>query len=275
MDARDELARLLERDEAEVDLGRAALAIARMEYPDLDPDAYLARLDRIADELRPRVAGEPDPGRVVATISEHLFGTLGLRGNEGDYYDPRNSYLNEVLDRRTGIPISLALVYMEVGKRLGLPIEGVGFPGHFLVRYAHPLMPVLVDPFAGGVIMDEAACRARLHALYGDEVELTPSMLRSVGARAILFRMLANLKGIYARAEDHARAVRTVELMLLVEPAATAEYRDRGLLRFRGRDLKNARLDLERYLELQPEAADADAIREQLALIERLWAMRN
>ncbi|MDP8925038.1 MAG: tetratricopeptide repeat protein [Chloroflexota bacterium] len=275
MDARDLFAAELERDEAEIDLGRAALLFARVEYPDLDVDAYLCRFDVMAADMRPRIGDGDEPGRVVGTIAEYLFRERGFAGNEADYYDARNSYLNDVLDRRLGIPISLSAIYLELGKRLGLPFEGVGLPGHFLVRLAHPFLPVLVDPFSQGKLVTEDECLARLRALHGDRVELTPSMLRPVGTRAILFRMLTNLKGVYARQEDYARAVRTIGLMLLVEPAAVAEYRDRGLLRFRMGDLKNARPDLEYYLELLPEAPDAGAIREQLALVERLYTMRN
>ena len=275
MDAQELFAAQLERDEADIDLGRAALLFARVEYPDLDVDGYLCRFDAMAADLRPRVSPTEEPGRVVQTLAEYLFRELGFSPNEADYYDARNSYLNDVLDRRTGIPISLSAIYLELGKRLGLPFEGVGLPGHFLVRLAHPFLPVLVDPFGQGKLVTEDECRARLRSLYGDRVELTPSMLRAVGPKSILFRMLANLKGVYARQEEYARAVRTIGLMLLVDPAAVGEYRDRGLLRFRAGDLKHAGLDLEHYLELLPEAPDANAIREQLALIDRLHTMRN
>ena len=275
MDAQERFATLLERDEADIDLGRAALLFAQVEHPDLDVDGYLCRFDAMAADLRPRIGSGEEPGRVAETIAEYLFRELGFAGNETDYYDARNSYLNEVLDRRTGIPISLAAIYLELGKRLELPFEGVGFPGHFLVRLADPFMPVLIDPFGQGKLVTEDECRARLRAMYGDRVELTTSMLRPVGTRSILFRMLANLKGVYARQEEYARAARTIGLMLLVDPAAVTEYRDRGLMRFRASDLKNARLDLEHYLELLPEAPDADAIREQLALVDRLHARRN
>ena len=275
MDARERFAAELERDEADVDLGRAALLFARVEYPDLDVDAYLCRFDAMAADLRPRLAGVKEPGRIVVTVAEYLFRELGFTGNETDYYDARNCYLNDVLDRRTGIPISLAAIYLELGKRLELPFEGIGFPGHFLVRLADPFLPVLIDPFGQGKLVTVDECRARLRSTYGDRVELTTSMLRSVGTRTILFRMLANLKGVYARQEEYARAARTIDLMLLVEPSAVAEYRDRGLMRFRAGDLKNARPDLEHYLELLPDAPDAGAIREQLALIERLYTMRN
>lgn len=275
MDARDRFAALLERDDASLDLGRAALLVALTEYPDLEVEAYLGRFDQMAADLRPRIGAEHDARRIAAILANYLFDELGFAGNAADYYDPRNSYLNDVLDRRLGIPITLSLLYLELGKRLGLPLEGVGLPGHFVVYYADPSAPILIDPFERGALLDEAACRDRLRALHGHAIDLTPGMLRPVGARAILFRMLNNLKGAYGRREQYGRAARMVDLMLLVEPGAVTEYRERGFLRFRAADFKSARRDLEHYLELAPDARDADQVREQLSLIERLEAMRN
>jgi regulator of sirC expression with transglutaminase-like and TPR domain len=275
MDAREAFAELMQLDEREIDLARAALLFAAVEYPDLHVDAYLRRLEEMASELRPRVSPEESAGRVVAVVDEYLFGEQGFSGNELDYYDPRNSYVNDVLDRRLGIPISLSLVYMEVARRVGFPLEGVGMPGHFLLRYPDPVHPLLIDAFNRGAIVTEEQCRVRLRGLYGDALPLTAEMLRPVGTRAILFRMLANLKGVYAQRQDIARAVRTVDLMLLVEPGAVGEYRDRGLLRYRAGHFKAAREDLERYLELSPDTPDASEVREQIALVDRLDAMKN
>ena len=275
MDARRAFAELIERDEDAIPLDEAALRFAAVEYAGLDVHEYLGRLDRMAAELRGRVSPEESPGRVIAVINAYLFGEQGFGGNELQYYDPRNSYLNEVLDRRLGIPISLSVLYLELARRVGFRLEGVGMPGHFLLRYPDPLEPLLVDAFNKGAIVGEEECRVRLRGLYGDALPLTSEMLRPVGKRAILFRMLNNLKGIYAQRGDVARAIRTVDLMLLVEPAAVGEYRDRGALRFRAADFRGARADLEHYLEVRPDAPDADAVRQQLGLIDRLWTMRN
>jgi len=275
MEAREAFAQVVERDEAEIDLARAALTFAAVEYSDLDIEAYLARIEQMATELRPRVSPEESPGRVIAVIDEYLFGELGFRGNEGQYYDPRNSYLNEVLDRRLGIPISLAVIYLEVARGVGFQLEGVGMPGHFLLRHPHPVEPLLIDAFTRGSIVTEEECRVRLRALYGEALPLTRQMLRPLDKRAILFRMLSNLKAIYARADDPARAIRTIDLMLLVDPAQVVEYRDRGLLRFHAADFKSARADLEHYLDVRPDAEDAGGIRKQLALIDRLDTMKN
>ncbi len=275
MDPLQAFAELLQRDDAEIPLDRAALLFGAVEYEGLDVDGYLGRLNAMASELRGRVSAEQSPARAVAAVNSYLFGELGYGGNALSYYDPRNSYLNEVLDRRLGIPISLSVLYLELARRVGLPLEGVGMPGHFLLRYPDPAEPILVDAFSQGAIVTEEACRQRLRGLYGDALPLTTEMLEPVGTRAILFRMLNNLKGIYAQHADLARAARTVDLMLLVEPAAVGEYRDRGMLRFRAADFRRARSDLERYLEFRPDAPDAAGVREQIALIDRLDAMKN
>lgn len=275
MDPLQAFAELLRRNDAEIPLDRAALLFAAVEYDGLDVDAYLGRLNAMASGLRGRVSSQHSPGRAVAAMNSYLFDEQGFGGNALSYYDPRNSYLNEVLDRRLGIPISLSVLYLELARRVGFPLEGVGMPGHFLLRYPDPTQPILVDAFNQGAIVTEEACRQRLRGLFGDELPLTTEMLEPVGTRAILFRMLNNLKGIYAQHEDLARAARTVDLMLLVEPSAVGEYRDRGLLRFRAADLRGARSDLERYLEVRSDAPDAARIREHIALIDRLDAMKN
>ncbi len=268
-------AELMGRDDEEIDLDRAAFLFAAVEYPELDVEASLRELDHLADLLQPRLAGLGGPEDVVRVVASFLHGELGFAGNPEAYYDPRNSYLNEVLERRLGIPISLSALYLAIGRRLGLPFEGVGMPGHFLVRYRHPVSPVLLDPFAGGTILSAAECEARLQGLYGPGVELRPAMLAAVSTRTIVFRMLNNLKGVYASQGEWPKVVRTVDLMLVTQPGAIAEYRDRGAAHLRTGDLRRARADFEHYLLNAAEVADAASVREQLALVGRLEAMRN
>ena len=274
MDPTDAFAELLGRDE-EIPLDRAALLIAATEYPGLDVEAGLATLDGFADLLRPRLVGLDQPAHQTQVLVELLHGELGFTGNPEAYYDPRNSYLNEVLERRLGIPISLSAVYLEVGRRVGLSLEGVGMPGHFLVRLRHLLRPVLLDPFAGGAIVSEAECAARMRGIYGPGVHFQPEMLAAVRTRDILFRMLANLKGIYVQQGDWPRVVRTIDLMLVTQPGASSEYRDRGAAHLRTGDLRRARADFEHYLLNAIDVEDAGTVREQLALIGRLESMRN
>src|SRR5215212_9462723 len=275
MDPTDAFAELLGRDDDAIPLDRAALLIATAEYPDLDVEAGLATLDRFADLLRQRLSSLDEPAHQAHVLAELLHGELGFSGNPDAYYDPRNSYLNEVLERRLGIPISISAVYLEVGRRAGLSLEGIGMPGHFLVRLRHLLRPVLLDPFDGGALVTEAECAARLRGIYGPDVPFQSQMLATVGTRAILFRMLANLKGIYAQQSDWPRVVRIIDLLLVTQPGASAEYRDRGAAHLRTGELRRARADFEHYLLNAIDIADAGAVREQLALIERLEAMRN
>jgi len=266
---------LVERGDDEIELGRAALVLATLEYPGLDVDHYLRVLDDLAHQTAPSLAGLDEPAAIVGALAWALHSQQGFSGNVDEYYDPRNSYLNDVLNRKVGIPISLSAIYLEVGQRLGLPLEGVGMPGHFLVRFRHPVAPVLFDPFAAGAIMSEADCTARLAHLYGPSARMTPSMLAPVSPRSILYRMLTNLKQIYVAREDWPRAVRTVDALLVVDPGATREYRDRGMFRFRSGDLRRARADFDHYLTMAAEVEDASAIRQQIGLIERLETMRN
>lgn len=260
----------------DIELARVALCFAQATaYRALNPEAYLARLDQMADELRPRVSPEESPGRVVAVVNQYLFGEEGFRGNELEYYDPRNSYLNEVLDRRLGIPITLSIVYLEVCRRIGLHLEGVSMPGHFLLRHPNAGQPLLIDAFNRGAIITEEECRIRLRGIHGDALPLTPEMLRPVGPRAILFRMLANLKAIYARREEFPRAIRIAGLMRMIDPGAHGEDRDIGMLYFRMGRLRLARTELEGYVHAWPDAPDVQQVRRQIALIDRLDAMRN
>lgn len=262
-------------DDDNIEVERAALLFAACEYPGLDVEAALATFDEFADRLRPRLTGLREPAQVARVVAEFVHGELGFSGNAEAYYDPRNSYLNEVLERRRGIPISLSTLYLALGRRVGLPFEGVGMPGHFLVRLRHLVSPVLMDPFEGGLILDEAACEARLRSLYGAHVRLQPQMIAPVSARQMVFRMLNNLKAIYLGREDWARTIRTVDLMLVARPGALGEYRDRGTAHMRSGDLRRARADFEHYLLNAPDLDDAGTIRDQLALIERLDSRRN
>jgi regulator of sirC expression with transglutaminase-like and TPR domain len=275
VDPADAFADLLARDDEEIPLDRAAFLIAATEYPDLDVEASIRTLDGYGRLLRPRLSGLEEPEQQAQALAELLHGELGFTGNADAYYDARNSYLNDVLDRKLGIPISLSAVYLEVGRRAWLPLEGVGMPGHFLIRLRHPTRPLLLDPFAGGAIVTEDECAARLRGLYGREVRFQSEMLAAVGQRAILFRMLANLKGLYASQGEWARVVRTIDLMLVTEPGASSEYRDRGAAHLRTGSLRRARADFEHYLLNAIDIDDAGAVREQIALIERLEAMRN
>jgi len=259
--------RLVSCPDEEIDLAGAALLIAREEYPDLEIERYVARLDTLAGELGRRVS-ESGIERVAAGLSQLLFAEQGFRGNSNDYYDPKNSFLNEVLDRRTGIPISLSAVYIEVARRAGFPAFGVGLPGHFLVRLEDPEAGLLVDPFHGGAIVSEADCQERLDRIYEGRVRLEPSMLEPCGRRAMLARMLRNLKAIYLKNGEHERALRVVELLLLTDRQADEELRDRGLLYAALECYAYAARDLAAYLERRPAVTEAPEIRRKIEELE-------
>lgn len=270
-----QFARALEHPEPELDLGRAALLMARVEYPELDVNHYLGRLDALAASVAREVALETDPRRRVALLSRFLFVTEGFRGNAEQYYDPRNSFLNDVLDRKLGIPITLSTVYIEVARRLRLPVVGVGFPGHFLAKYVLPEGEILIDPFHGGGVLSEADCRRRLREMTDGSIPFRPEHLRAATKRQILVRMLINLKQIYLRARNLPKALRVLDLLVAASPDDAAGVRDRALLLAQAGRLAAAARDLEHYLKMAPAGEDATTAKRHLAEVRRRMAAMN
>ena len=274
-EARRRFEEMIRREEGEIELDRAALLIAAEEYPGLDIDKCLAQLDLFADGARRRQDQRAEPLARILGLNHYLFDELGFNGNVEDYYDARNSFLNDVLDRRTGIPITLSVVYIEVARRLGLPVVGVGMPGHFIVKYAEGEAEILIDPFGGGRLLSEEGCREKVREMYGGALGFHPSFLEAVTKRQILLRMLQNLKGIYARASDHHKTLGVVERALLVSPDAPAEVRDRGLVYAGLGRYAQALADLDDYLRRQPQAEDAAAIKERIVDLRQRQAQLN
>jgi len=270
---RDEFSEVVGVPREELDLALAALLVARDAYPDLNVASYLDALDRIAAPLRPGVEAGADAEGTIRDINQLLFEVLGFRGNREDYYDPRNSYLNEVLDRRLGIPISLSLVYIEVARRVGLRVHGVGLPGRFLVGCRDRGVDVILDPFEGGRAVDEAACRSLVAEVYGDSAPYRREMLAPVRDRQMLFRMLNNLKLIYMARREPEAALPVVDKMLAIDPGSWIDYRDRGFIRYGLGRHEGARSDLRRYVGAMPDAPDRPAVEEVLAAIEAIRAM--
>ena len=267
------LRRMLEQPEQEISLARAALLIASNEYPALDPAKYIDRLDRMAANLGGRIASETNPYDTIARINRYLYDLEGFNGNSEDYYDPRNSFLNEVLDRKKGIPITLSTVYLEVAERVGLPLVGVGLPGHFLVK--HPHFNILIDPFSKGRILSEEECRDRVTQLLGEQVPFHKAFLQAVGKRHILSRMLNNLHAIYVNARQYRKALEATELSLVITPDSPPELRHRAALNIHFGKHSRAMADLSRYLELEPQAEDAQTIRKTISELRRTIAQMN
>lgn len=268
------------------DLAAPAFLIARIEYPHLDPGPYLDRIDELGGAAFDRIAADPGHeaplGGRVDTLNRYVFNELGFLGNREQYEDPRNSCLNEVLDRRTGIPISLALVYIEIARRAGLRAEGINFPGHFLVRVLHDLHTddpdegLIVDPFHGGAILNEHDCRLLLHRHMGDNAALEPQLLARATRRQILVRMLLNLKRIYVRWRSFPQARVITDLLLAVAPSSLTELRDRGLLAYHMNDFASALRDLERYLKMSRLAeTDEDQKKDNEQVWEHVKALRR
>ena len=269
MTIRSHFAKIVQSPRCE--LARGALEISRIAYPDLDVADSLRELDRLADEVRPRLMPGFSAMDRALTVSRFLFGECGFRGNTDDYYDVRNSFLNDVLTRRTGIPITLSTVLMEVGDRVGVPFEGVGFPGHFLVRVpAGAGEHLILDPFHGGQRVDDDELLARLRTLAdankGPRFEMVPAeFLTPTSSRAMLGRMLRNLLRIYLERDADAEALLTVDLLLVLTPQGADEIRTRGFLYERLGCPAAAAQDFRRYMELAPDAEDMDQVRTRLS----------
>lgn len=246
---------------AEIDLARAALLIAEDEYPQLTAEPYLHRIDLYAEMVKDRLANESAAPVLLGEISKLMFEEEGFRGNAEAYYDPRNSFLNDVLDRRLGIPLTLSIIYMEIGWRLGLPLEGVNFPGHFMVRYEGEALRLLIDPFQGGQIRFEDEAQDLLDRVYGGTVKIQQSYLRPATRRDMLMRLLSNLKTVYLNTHDDARAQRVVERMLVINPHSAEDVRDHGMILARRGYVEQAIAQLESYLAAQPGAPDAQRVR--------------
>ncbi len=286
------------RPDEQIDLAEAALIIAAQEYPGLSEGYYLDRLDAMASDVGLLLAGENDPYQIIQVFNSYLYGTLGFKGNETNYNDPRNSYLNDVLERRTGIPITLSLVYLEIGKRLGLPLEGIGLPGHFIIRYrehspqtlgllnmgrerlddseATPKQEqILLDPFNGGTIITEEECIQMVREVYGRPVPFLSGYLRPVGPRQFLTRMLTNLKASYMSQNEFEKAHDIIDFLIILNPTDWSELRDRGLMRQRLGQRWRAIYDYQAYLRRAVDAHDAETVRQQIRRLQDDIAKMN
>lgn len=264
---RQQLYHLL-RHSTQPDLAAAALYIAQEEYPILDVEAYLNALDTMALEIEERLPSDPYPLKVLQTINRYLYEDLGFTGNTQCYYDPRNSFLNDVIDRRIGIPITLSLVYMEIARRIQFPMVGINFPGHFLIRPDRDDMNIYVDPFFQGELLFEQDCCDRITQVFGQPMELRPEFFAIVSPQQFLIRMLTNLKQIYLNDNLLEKCLGASEQILLVDPKFYSELRDRGILYYHVGRWSEARQDLQEYLAHSPSP-------EHIPLVQKLLNQMN
>jgi regulator of sirC expression with transglutaminase-like and TPR domain len=258
-----ELSDLLAGRDTGIELDEAALLLARIEFPGLVIEPFLRILDSYAAELDAR------GGSFVPAANQYLFDELGFAGNSEDYYNPANSCLNEVLASKIGIPITLSVVYLEVARRLGKPVFGIGLPGHFIVQYDDGVFSTYIDVFHCGRLLDAKDCAE----LAGEAAN--PAMLARVDKRQIVARMINNLRGIYFSRQTHRKSLQVLDLLLDAYPNSAEEYKQRGITHLQLKQTRAAKADLERYLDLAPDAPDRAAVEEQLASLTRWMVGMN
>jgi len=251
-------------------MDRAALDVAAIHYPGLEPEPFLDQLNDLASRLGDRLRNFNDGRDFVEKAQSYLFGDLGFHGNDIDYADPRNSCLNQVLERRTGIPIALSVMYMEIARRLHMPVYGIGLPRHFVLQFDDGNYSTYIDPFHGGRAITATECYELAGATVPD-----PGLLQRVTKKYIAMRMLRNLSEVYLRAGDYQRAVTSIDLLLEGAPDAATFYRQRGFAQVKLQHFQAARKDLEKYLNLEPAAADREDILRQIQAIHRWLAQVN
>jgi regulator of sirC expression with transglutaminase-like and TPR domain len=269
-----EFRRLLDGDSG-ADLTRIALEIARDAYPVLDASPYVDRIEALAVRVRERCPAQAGPKQVLGQINWVLFVEEGYSGNTETYYDARNSYLNEVMDRKTGIPISLSVLYLALANQVGLPMAGVNLPAHFMVRTLPEDPPLFVDPFHAGAVLDREGCAQRIAELTGRPIELSDAQIAPCPKPLLVARMLRNLKAIYLRDNEFMPALPVLRRLVALSDNEPQEHRDLGMVcLYAGRSAES--LDhLGAYLDAQPQAEDAEAIRALLRAAQRDVAERN
>jgi len=252
-----------------VDLACAVLEIARDDYPDLDVAGYLRRIDQIAVHVMERLGSEKTVYHRIAALNSVMFEEHGFHGNRRNYYDPKNSFLNEVIERKMGIPISLSVLYMEVAQRTGLPLYGVSFPGHFLVKYSDDRERIVIDPFNAGEVKSRESLGQLLESLYGGKVTLVDDFLEPVTKKQIIRRMLNNLKMIYLQEKNFLKILAVLQRLVVLDPSSAEDIRDRGSVYLKLECFQYALADFESYLGLVPNAKDADAVREEIVTLRK------
>jgi regulator of sirC expression with transglutaminase-like and TPR domain len=265
-----------EIEDEQIDLLTSSLTIAKLEYPELDVTAYRERVTAIAEHVKARVSRTDDSLETLGIINEVLFGDEGFRGNVSDYYDPKNSFFNEVLDRKLGIPITLSVLYMEVARRAGIPVFGVGMPGHFLLKfYEVDGRELFLDAYNSGRLLSPEDCQEKLTEIYNGQIPLDAKFLTPVGKRQILTRMLNNLRSIYMTNRLLKKALAVIDLILVIYPRSADDVKQRAMLRYQLGHLHGAADELDEYVKMAPDASDADEMKQTAMAIRRTIALMN
>jgi len=260
----DRFTEIVAGPEDSLNLAEAALLLAEIEYPGLDISPYLEKLDRMADVVEKRLGGDCSVSGIINKLNEYLFDEQGYCGNTENYYDPRNSFLNNVMDSRMGIPVSLSLIYIELGQRLGIPLVGVSFPGHFLVKLSVPSGEIVIDPYHGGVSLSREDLDFRLYGMIDSERRSAADYAKYLSARGkkeMLMRILRNLKAVYVKTADYQKALNMTNQILAISPGQIVEIRERAYLFQKLDCFRAAAADYHRYLEMKPDADDREVIR--------------
>ena len=273
-----QLSKLMGTPDSSFNIAECALIVAQHEYPSLDVPGYLRQLDQIAERLRLRLPADAGKPHVISMLNHYLFHELGYAGNRDNFYDPRNSFLNDVIDRRIGIPITLSILYMEIGRRVGVNLQGVSFPGHFLAKYVTDQGVIVLDPFNQGISLSEADLRERLRQSGGgvDSLDMPLSaLLRAATPHEILLRLARNLKAIYSNAGELEKAIATANLILCLNPQDASELRDRATMYHQLFCYRAALADFERLVQIDVDAAEDDRIRATIAELKQKNRLLN
>ena len=274
----ERLKRILDAPENDADLAEAALLLAQEEYPQLDVSAYLSRLDEMARAVRDTLPANAPAAEIILALNRYLFQEEGFDGDAANFYDPRNSFINQVLERKIGIPITLSIIYIEIGQRLGLPLQGVSFPGHFLVKLSVESGEIVLDPFSGGVSLGRDELEQQLAQTQGDKESAKIPLeewLVTATKKDILVRMLRNLKVIYAHADQLEKTLSVINRILLIAPELAEEVRDRGMVYRQLECFRAALTDLQTYLQMDPESEDRDEMRDHVIELQKIVARLN
>ena len=236
-----------------------------LEYPDLDIDEYIQKINRIGISLKESISDVKNPTYLISMLNEHLFENLGFSGDDDDYFNPKNNFLNEVIDKKVGLPITISILYVEVAKIIGLDLKMVGFPSHILVKYNEEM---ILDPFYDGVLLDVDDLQVILDTNFDGQLKFKPEFLDEIESEQILLRMTRNLKNSYVQSFAHDKALRCANMILAIEPEAPEDIRDKGILEGRLLNFETALKYLNKYLEISPNAEDIDFILEMIRSIK-------